>query len=102
MWPIILRELRAGSRRWTTYWLRLLGAGAVIVAIFFWFEGQNSSRRAGSELFAIMHRIVFGGIWVLAPLLACDCLSQEKREGTLGLLFLTNLKARHIVAAKVF
>ncbi len=102
MWPVILRELRAGSRRWTTYWLRLLGATAVVIAIFFWLTDHAAHRRAGSELFAVMHRIVFSGIWVLAPLLACDCLSQEKREGTLGLLFLTNLKARHIVAAKVF
>ena len=102
MWPVILRELRAGSRRWTTYWLRLLGATAVVIAIFFWLTAHAAHRRAGSELFAVMHRIVFGAIWVLAPLLACDCLSQEKREGTLGLLFLTNLKARHIVAAKVF
>ena len=102
MWTVLLRELRAGSRRWTTYWLRLLGAAAVVIAIFFWFTEDSSSPRAGSDLFAVMHRIVFGGIWVLAPLLACDCLSQEKREGTLGLLFLTNLKARHIVTAKAF
>jgi ABC-type transport system involved in cytochrome c biogenesis permease component len=102
MWPIILRELRAGSRRWTTYWLRLLGATAIVIAIFFWFMEPTASRNAGSELFAVMHRIVFGGIWVIAPLLACDCLSQERREGTLGLLFLTNLKARDIVIAKVF
>ena len=34
--------------------------------------------------------------------LTSDCLSAEKREGTLGLLFLTNLKARDIVIAKVF
>jgi ABC-type transport system involved in cytochrome c biogenesis permease component len=102
MWPIILRELRAGSRRWTTYWLRLLGASAIVIAIFFWFMEPTASPNAGSELFAVMHRIVFGGIWVIAPLLACDCLSQERREGTLGLLFLTNLKARDIVIAKVF
>lgn len=102
MWPVILRELRAGSRRWTTYWLRLLGASAIVIAIFFWFMEPTASRNAGSELFAVMHRIVFGGIWVIAPLLACDCLSQERREGTLGLLFLTNLKARDIVVAKVF
>ena len=68
MWPVILRELRAGSRRWTTYWLRLLGASAVVIAIFFWLTEDSSSRRAGSDLFAVMHRIVFGGIWVLAPL----------------------------------
>ncbi len=102
MWPLILRELRGGSRRWTTYWLRLLGATAVVTALFFWFAEDQSSKSAGSELFAAMHRIVFCAIWILAPLITCDCLSQERREGTLGLLFLTNLKSWEIVAAKTF
>jgi ABC-type transport system involved in multi-copper enzyme maturation permease subunit len=33
-------------------------------------------------------------------LMTCDCLSFERREGTLGLLFLTPVRARDIVAAK--
>ena len=98
MWPVILRELRAGSRRWTTYWLRLLAAAAVVIGILFVHVG--SSTRAGSEVFARMHQIVLVAIWVIVPLMSCDCLSQEKREGTLGLLFLTNLSAREIVFAK--
>ena len=103
MWPVILRELRASSRRWTTYWLRLLAAGAVIVAILFWFEGARAgSRHPGAELFVHMHRIVLAIAWVLVPLMICDSLSSERREGTLGLLFLTNLRARQIVCAKVF
>ena len=39
-------------------------------------------------------------IWVLVPLLVADCLSRERREGTLGLLFLTPLTANDIVIAK--
>ena len=34
------------------------------------------------------------------PLLAADCISHERREGTIGLLFLTPLKAREIVLSK--
>ena len=30
-----------------------------------------------------------------------DCLSQEKREGTLGLLFLTDLKGHDVVLGKL-
>lgn len=100
MWPVILRELRAGSRRWTTYWLRLMAATAVVFAVLFWFADEHPSARAGSEMFAHIHRIVLAAIWVLVPLMTCDCLSQEKREGTLGLLFLTSLSAREIVLAK--
>jgi ABC-type transport system involved in multi-copper enzyme maturation permease subunit len=43
---------------------------------------------------------LFVAIWVLVPLLAADCISRERRDGTLGLLFLTPLKARDIVVAK--
>ena len=39
-------------------------------------------------------------IWLGVPLTVADCLSRERREGTVGLLFLTPLKARDIVLAK--
>ena len=103
MWPIIIRELRLSSRRWTSYWLRLLAAAAVVASIFFWFEATRFTFvQAGSQLFAHMHRIILGTIWILVPLMMCDCLSRERREGTLGLLFLTDLRAWDIVCAKAF
>jgi ABC-type transport system involved in cytochrome c biogenesis permease component len=98
--PIVARELRVGSRRWTTYWLRLLAAGTVLLGVLLWFGSTNLSLGAGGALFVWVHRIVIVAIWVLVPLMTCDCLSQEKREGTLGLLFLTSLSAREIVFAK--
>ena len=54
----------------------------------------------GSRLFAALHSTLFGAIWVLVPLLTADCISRERREGTLGLLFLTPLKGTDIVVAK--
>ena len=104
MWPVILRELRAGSRRWTTYWLRLLAAGAVLAAIAYWMIQPRfaftSPARVGHELFLLLHWVVLAAIWIIVPMLTADTLSREKREGTLGLLFLTNLSARAIVFAK--
>jgi ABC-type transport system involved in multi-copper enzyme maturation permease subunit len=104
MWPVILRELRAGSRRWTTYWLRLLAAGAVLAAIAYWLTqprfASTSPARAGHEIFLLLHGVVLVAIWIIVPMLTADTLSREKREGTLGLLFLTNLSARAIVFAK--
>jgi ABC-type transport system involved in multi-copper enzyme maturation permease subunit len=104
MWPVILRELRAGSRRWTTYWLRLLAAGTVLAAIA-WLLIQprfafTPPARAGHQMFLMLHWIVLAAIWIIVPMLTADTLSREKREGTLGLLFLTNLSARAIVFAK--
>lgn len=103
MWPVIVRELRAGSRRWTNYMLRLAAASATLLALLFYVaEGDSSwGPSTGSDVFAIIHRIIFIAIWILVPLMTCDCISQERREGTLGLLFLTNLRARQIISAKV-
>jgi ABC-type transport system involved in multi-copper enzyme maturation permease subunit len=39
---------------------------------------------------------LFAGVWTTA-----DCLSEEKREGTLGLLFLTDLKGHDVVLGKL-
>jgi ABC-type transport system involved in multi-copper enzyme maturation permease subunit len=104
MWPVILRELRAGSRRWTTYWLRLLAAGAVLAAIAYWLTQPRfafiSPAQAGHQIFLLLHWVVLAAIWIIVPMLTADTLSREKREGTLGLLFLTNLSARAIVFAK--
>ena len=102
MWPVILRELRAGSRRWTTYWLRLLAASAVVVTIIWWLSTPKIVlvRQPGREIFLQMHRVILAAIWIVVPLMTADCLSREKREGTLGLLFLTNLRAWNIVFAK--
>ena len=102
MWPVILRELRAGSRRWTTYWLRLLAAGGVMMTIGWWLTNPRFMliRQPGREVFLLMHWVILAAIWIVVPLMTADCLSREKREGTLGLLFLTNLRSWNIVFAK--
>ena len=98
--PVITRELRAEARSPFTYWLRVLGAGAVIVAAVFFILLHGFHAEAGGQLFAQLHGALQLAIWLLVPLLTADCLSRERREGTLGLLFLTPLKALDIVIAK--
>ena len=102
MWPVIIRELRAGSRQWGTYWLRVLAAAFAIGAFVLFMEQGRGMRtgREGAELFATMHCILLATIAVVVPLMTSDCISRERREGTLGLLFLTNLTAREIILAK--
>jgi ABC-type transport system involved in multi-copper enzyme maturation permease subunit len=101
--PIVTRELRVASRRRSTYWVRT-GAGLAVVMAGVWLflmvQGQ-SAREIGRFLFWVLtgSAVVFA---LLSGLRAtADCLSEEKREGTLGLLFLTDLKGYDIVLGKL-
>src|SRR2546427_10488082 len=98
--PVISRELRASARHAFTYYLRLLGAGALVLASLLFGLEHGFGPTLGGRLFAQLHSTLFLAIWVLVPLLTADCLSRERREGTLGLLFLTRLRATDIVVAK--
>lgn len=100
LFPVLERELRTESRHALTYVLRLCGAG-VLCGIFGLFSlGARDFSDAGKELFQVFHGLLFLIIWLAGPLTTFDALSREKREGTLGLLFLTPLKAPDIVLAK--
>jgi ABC-type transport system involved in multi-copper enzyme maturation permease subunit len=56
---------------------------------------------SGRPLFIGLNRLVFILLWTVGPLLTADCLSREKREGTIGLLFLTPLRPSEVVLSKV-
>lgn len=98
--PVIERELRASARHPFTYYLRSIGTGALLLAslVFGLQEGFDSN--LGGKLFGYLHFTMFYAIWILVPLLAADCISRERREGTLGLLFMTGLCGPDIVLAK--
>lgn len=101
--PALRRELLGESRRATTYWLRVLGAGALVTVSAFYFlvvTANAFSRPDGAELFTLLHAIIYTLLWIMVPLMTCDCISRERREGTLGLLFLTSLKPAEIAIAK--
>ena len=100
VWPVIVRELRAQARWWDTYWLRVAGAAALLGASLWTVDCYAFHYQQGGIIFSQMHAALFLGIWVLVPLMTADCISRERREGTLGLLFLTPLRARDIVLAK--
>ncbi len=99
--PIIERELRAEGRNAFTYWLRTLGALMLLIVFAgMMLDAQGSAPGQGARLFGNLNTALFVSIWLLVPLLTADCLSRERREGTLGLLFLTPLTARAIVIGK--
>lgn len=98
--PVITREFRSLARQRFTFTLRELGVFAMLVAGIVFVAGHPLVARSGGELFAHLHRTLFFAIWVLVPFSVADCISRERREGTLGLLFLTALKPTDIVIAK--
>jgi hypothetical protein len=98
--PVIARELRASARQPFTYYVRALGATALLLASLLFGVYQGFEMGMGRRLFGALHCTLFCAIWVLVPMLTADCISRERREGTLGLLFLTPLKGTDIVVAK--
>ncbi len=102
--PVFARELRTESRQWFTYWLRVLGALAGLLTFAFTYSVTSlvlTPQQQGGVLFSNVHTAVFVAIWLLVPLLTADCLSRERREGTLGLLFLTPLTPTGVVLGKL-
>jgi hypothetical protein len=108
LWPVLERELRVAARRPQTWRLRLAVAGAAMffLLVMVWFFGrsgiQASSGQVGSAAF---HAVtLLAGLWAL--FLGCqrtaDSLGRERREGTLGLLFLTDLNGWSVTAGKLF
>lgn len=98
--PVIERELRSQARHGFTYMLRLLGATALIF-VCAWFGGKHGfSSKFGAYLFGCLNCTLVVSIWIFVPLICADCISRERREGTVGLLFLTPLKPGEVVLAK--
>jgi ABC-type transport system involved in multi-copper enzyme maturation permease subunit len=101
--PIVGRELRVRARQSLTYWIRCgLAAFAIIIG------AQAVSSYTNTLSPGLIGSKVFDNLSWLAFLLACisclataDCISSERREGTLGLLFLTDLEGRDVVLGKL-
>lgn len=101
--PIVGRELRTASRRGNTYWTRssvALGA-TVTAACFFGLSFRETPQEMGQYTFIGLSLLAMGYCLVSGRLFTADCLSSEKREGTLGLLFLTDLKGYDVVLGKL-
>ena len=101
--PIVERQLRESSRRPATYRMRtLLALAALAIWFFLLIAGSNSGGvRKGMMLFIAIGVLALGFCLVAGIFLTADCLSEEKREGTLGLLFLTELKGYDVVLGKL-
>jgi ABC-type transport system involved in cytochrome c biogenesis permease component len=102
--PIAERELRVAVHQPRTWWRRVMTTtvGLALFAFMFAVLGQfRGLLFIGRELFAALSWV--GMIYALlaGPLTTADCLSRERRDGTLGLLFLTDLRSYDVVLGKM-
>ena len=99
--PVVHRELRAGAGARSIVRLRVfaafVGAGILCVNL-----RDVPIANAGAQLIGQFHRLLTFLILCVVPGITADCIASERREGTLGLLFLTPLRSWEIVIGKVF
>ena len=98
------RELRVAARKPAISRLRIgTSFFALLVAGFgLWFVTLFGSRPvSGEQLFFTLSRITFICACLAGPALTADCVNEERNNGTLGLLFLTNLPAISISLGKL-
>ncbi len=105
--PIVERELRLAARRRVTFWLRIVAAlTAFVIAsglftLLFYVPG-GGGMQPGAPLFAVLTWMSLAVSLSAGLFFTADALSEEKREGTLGFLFLTDLRGYDVVLGKLF
>ena len=101
--PIVERELRVASRRPASYWSRVgSAAGAMLAGCWvFTMMSEAPSATVGKNLFLTISSFVMTYCMMAGVNSTADCISSEKREGTLGLLFLTDLRGYDVVFGKL-
>ncbi|MGC8988725.1 MAG: ABC transporter permease [Verrucomicrobiia bacterium] len=102
--PVVERELRVAVRHRSAFWVRLVSAGGAVLCAFAFlilWPPFGSALQSGRELFVPLAWLAFCLCVVAGPILTCDTISAEKREGTLGLLFLTDLHGMDVVLGKL-
>lgn len=102
--PVVERELRRASRRPRAYWGRFAAAaiGFVIITWVWIVSGQTTAQHElGQQIFGTLSTLAFLYALLAGVTLTADSIAEEKRDGTLGLLFLTDLKGYDVVLGKL-
>jgi ABC-type transport system involved in multi-copper enzyme maturation permease subunit len=98
------RELRVAARKRSSFRLRIFTSCiALLVAGYaLWFVTLFGSRPiTGERLFFTLSWVTFLCACIVGPALTADCVNEEQNNGTLGLLFLTNLHGISIALGKL-
>jgi ABC-type transport system involved in multi-copper enzyme maturation permease subunit len=103
--PIVDRELRVAARKRSTFWLRVAAAGTALLiggcGLALGKVSGTGTTSMGSSLFHLLTWLCLAAGLFAGLFFTSDCLSEEKREGTLGLLFLTDLRGYDVVLGKL-
>lgn len=103
--PIVERELRMAARGKATYRWRatLVAVGLAVIGLVTWALTAQGMPQAGQgqTLFYTLLWVSAGYAFLASAAVTADSVSREKREGTLGLLFLTDLRGRDIILGKL-
>lgn len=103
MVAILDRELRIRARQRRIYLVRFLialgSSLATVLTLIFANLGMRTAS-AGSDVFTLLSWLLFGFCLLEGLRSAADSISEEKRAGTLGLLFLTDLSSAGIILGK--
>ncbi len=98
--PIALRELLVASRRPGTFRIRWVTASSGAAAtLLYWLT--HAGNPSGNQLLAWLANAAFFCTVLAGVFLTSDCLSEERRDGTLGLLYLTGLGGIDVVMGKL-
>jgi len=101
--PIVQRELGVAVRRQRSLRLRWWSTALALALGFLAFVAIESSAPrgpAGAKLFEMIYWYAFILCLLSGAFLTSDSISSEKRDGTLGLLFLSDLKGHDVVLGK--
>jgi ABC-type transport system involved in cytochrome c biogenesis permease component len=103
--PVLERELRVAARRRSTFWFRVIAAIVAVIigcmVLAFYKAAGTSMASIGGTLFLVLGWMALFAALFCGLFFTADCLSEEKREGTIGLLFLTDLRGHDVVGAKL-
>jgi ABC-type transport system involved in multi-copper enzyme maturation permease subunit len=99
--PIAVRELAVAARRPSTY--RLRAYGTLIALILLGVVSQSNVPRAqlGETVLSALGVATLGFCMLAGLLLTANSIAAEKEGGTIGLLFLTDLRGYDIVLGKL-
>jgi hypothetical protein len=99
--PVIERELKLASCQKRTYAARMVlvsvGTGLFLLLV----RISEGNVNTGAYYFTIIQFVLFLFCAMEGVRATADCLSEEERQGTLGLLFLTRLTGTDVVLGKM-
>src|SRR4051812_46579867 len=99
--PIVDRELRIRARWRSTYFVRTgIAVVAIAVTVVMLAFTAFGARTIGKEMLMTLGWVTFGFCVIEGLRSTADSISEEKREGTIGLLFLTELHGYDLVLGK--